>query len=194
MEQAQSSPEFDATSDDEYVARTLAGEGEAFGALWDRHSPRVFGYAYRRLGDRHQAEDITAETFGRALAKLGTYRGGGFRSWLFTIAHNSIVDEVRRRRPFVVLDTATDHSELPAPEDEVLATAEVSLVFDLLPRLSPGQREVIELRLAGLAPQEIARVLGKGRPAIDMAHHRAVERLRSLLGVDDDTVGGRRYA
>ena len=194
MEKAPSGLELDAATDDELVARTLAGEGEAFGTLWDRHSPRVYSYAYRRLGDREQAEDVTAETFRRALAKLGTYRGGGFRSWLFAIAHNAIIDEVRARRPFVVLDTASDQADIPAPDYVALANAEMSLVFDLLPRLTAGQREVIELRLAGLAPQEIAQALGKGRPAIDMAHHRAVERLRSLLGISDETAGGRRYA
>ena len=66
MGKAPSDPEFDAATDNELVARTLAGEGEAFGTLWDRHSPRVYGYAYRRLGDREQAEDVTAETFRRA--------------------------------------------------------------------------------------------------------------------------------
>ena len=93
-----------------------------------------------------------------------------------------------------MLDTASDQADIPAPDDVALANAEMSLVFDLLPRLTTGQREVIELRLAGLAPQEIAQALGKGRPAIDMAHHRAVERLRSLLGISDETAGGRRYA
>ena len=175
--------------DDDLVARRLAGDCEAFGALWDRYHLRVYGYSYRRLRDREQAEDATGEAFRRALAKLGTYRGVGFRPWLFAIARNAIVDELRDRRPTVAWEEAGDVDGGPAVDELVIAGAEIDLVANLLPRLTAVQREVVELRLAGLTPREIAHVLGKSRPAVDMAYHRALEQLRTLLGVDGQPGG-----
>jgi RNA polymerase sigma-70 factor (ECF subfamily) len=192
MEQPRPSP-ASAAPDDEFVARTLAGEREAFGELWDRHYLRVYDYGFRHLGDREQAEDATAETFRRALAKLGSYRGNGFRPWLFAIAHNVIVDELRARRPIVDLYNVADQcDDGPAFDDLVLAGAEIDLVTNLLPRLTPGQRDVIELRLADLTLLEIAQVLGKARSAVDMTYRRALEQLRTLLGIADGVPGGCR--
>src|SRR3954447_20568291 len=92
-------------SDDELVARTLAGDREAFGVIWDRHHRRVFGYGFRLLGHAERAEDATGETFRRALAGLARYRrASGFRSWLFAIAHNVIVDDLRTSNRIVTLD------------------------------------------------------------------------------------------
>jgi RNA polymerase sigma-70 factor (ECF subfamily) len=146
------------------------------------------------LGDRERAEDATAETFRRALAKLRSYRGDGFRPWLIAIAHNIVVDDLRGRRPAVTLDDVIDRqADGPSLDDLALAGEEADLINDLLPRLTPGERAVIELRLAGLAPHEIAQVLGKARPAVDMAYHRALIRLRELLGIGDVATGGLRH-
>jgi RNA polymerase sigma-70 factor, ECF subfamily len=189
----QPSPTNDQASDDDLVGRTLAGDREAFGVLWDRHHQRVYGYGVRRLNNREQAEDAMAETFRRALANLPSYRGDGFRSWLFAIAHNVIVDDIRACR------LRTSHETTIDPGDDVIliderpmreAEAGVDLVHDLLPLLTSGERAVIDLRLAGLSPSEIARALGKDRSAVDMAYHRALVRLRTRLAIIDEANGG----
>jgi RNA polymerase sigma factor (sigma-70 family) len=194
MEQQLPEPD-DGRSDDELVALTLSGERQAFGELWDRHHRRVFGYGYRCLGHPQRAEDVTAEAFRRALASLRTYRGPGFRSWLFAIAHNVMIDEIRVSRPLVSLDTLAERRAANEGQgDRAIERIERDVVTDLLPRLAAGEREVIELRLAGLGPAEIALVLGKTRPAVDMAYHRALVRLRTLLGLDNVSSGGHRDA
>jgi RNA polymerase sigma-70 factor (ECF subfamily) len=169
------------SADEDLVALTRDGEREAFGILYDRYLPRVYAYCYRMLGAREAAEDANTEVFMRALGALPAYRAGSFRSWLFTIAHNVIADEIRRRRFTVPLDATedlVDHG--PSPEELGTAAADSSAILRLLPRLSEDQRHVVAMRLAGLSAVEIGEALGKPRNAIDGLQHRAILRLRSL--------------
>jgi RNA polymerase sigma-70 factor (ECF subfamily) len=171
-------------ADDRFVERTIAGDREAFGLLWDRHHERVYRYCLRWLGSIDAAEDATAETFRRALTNLRAYRGGGFRSWLFAIAHNVAADESRRQRASTSLDRdleLPDHSS--RPDDQAIRALELDRIRYLLEGLPQGQRDVISLRLAGLTPIEIAKTLSVSRAAVDMAHHRAIVKLRELLGI-----------
>jgi len=75
----------------------------------------VYRYCYRSLGSQEAAEDATSQIFTQALAALHRYKSGSFRAWLFTIAHNVVVDEARRRRPASSLDLAETLVD-PAPE------------------------------------------------------------------------------
>jgi RNA polymerase sigma-70 factor (ECF subfamily) len=180
-------PEWDVTTlDEELVARARHGERDAFAALYDRYLPRVHGYCYRLLGTREAAEDAATEVFMRALAALPGYRTGSFRSWLFTIAHNVVADELRRQRPAVSLtwaDALRDPG--PSPEDQATAAADWTSVLMVLPRLSADQQHVVALRLSGLSAVEIGAALGKSRNAIDGIHHRALLRLRSLVATGE---------
>jgi RNA polymerase sigma-70 factor (ECF subfamily) len=180
-----------ATADEELAALSQAGEREAFAALYDRYLPRVHGYCYRMLGTREAAEDANTEVFMRALAALPAYRAGSFRSWLFAIAHNVVVDELRRRRPTFPLHEAADLTDRgPSPEEAAVAAVDWSNVLTLLPRLSEDQRQVVALRLSGLSAVEIGEALGKPRNAIDGIHHRALLRLRSLVAAGETTPKG----
>lgn len=180
-------PQWDAsTADEDLVAWAQHGECEAFGALYDRYLPRVYGYCFRLLGEREAAEDANTEVFMRALTALPAYRAGSFRSWLFAIAHNVIADAVRQRRATMPLVEAVDLVDRgPSLEDRATAAAERSAVFALLPRLSDDQQQVVALRLSGLSATEIGETLGKPRNAIDGIQHRALLRLRSLVATGD---------
>jgi RNA polymerase sigma-70 factor (ECF subfamily) len=185
----------DAAPDEELVGWAQRGHREAFALLYDRHLGPVYGYCYRRLGDREAAQDAAAETFRKALAALPGYQARTFRAWLFAIAHNVIADHWRSRRPDVPLDAAAEVRDgAPSPEELALAAAELASVVALLPRLSPDQGDAVALRLAGLSPTEIGAVLGKSRAAVDTTLHRALVRLRDLLAVGPaaNTGGGRR--
>ena len=94
-------------ADDELVALAKRDRA-AFGPLYDRYADLVYRYCLRRLGNRETAEDATGQTFVKVLAALPTYRDDGpsFRSWLFAIAHNVLVDVERGRRPVEGLDAA----------------------------------------------------------------------------------------
>jgi RNA polymerase sigma-70 factor (ECF subfamily) len=183
------------TTDEELVEWTRGGQREAFGVLYDRHHLSVYGYCYRCLGNREAAEDATGEAFRKALMALPAYRAGAFRSWLFAIARNVVVDEVRARRPVVSLETAADvYDEAPSPEEVAATAADVDVVVGLLPRLTAEQRDAVALRLAGFGPAEIGEVLGKSRAAIDMTLHRALIQLRELMAIAPIPAkgGGRR--
>jgi RNA polymerase sigma-70 factor, ECF subfamily len=167
------------------VRRAQGGEREAFGALYDRYLGRVYAYCYRVLGNHEAAEDANAEVFERALMALPKYRTGSFRSWLFAIAHNTVADSYRSQRPELPLDAVTDVPDVAAaPEERALAADELRALRAQLARLSPDQRQVVELRLAGLTDLEIAQVLGRSHGAVRMSQFRAVARLRALLGVE----------
>jgi RNA polymerase sigma-70 factor (ECF subfamily) len=164
------------------VSRALAEPG-AFTFLYDRYVDAVYRYCDRRLGDRMAAEDATSTIFTRAFVNLSRYRTGTFRGWLFTIAHHVLVDEYRRRRPDAPIDVADEALDpSPTPEELAIDAEAVASVRALLSRLSPDQRQILELRLAGLSGDEIVAVLGRNRAAVDALAYRAVKRLREMLG------------
>jgi RNA polymerase sigma-70 factor (ECF subfamily) len=187
-------PPNEEPSDRELVSRAQDGDRAAFASLYRRYVDAVHRYCFRRLEERDAAEDATSLVFTRALASLPRYREGSFRAWLFAIAHNAVVDAHRRRRPNVPLDDLADRPAAdPTPEESVLIGEERRSVRTLLAHLTPDQRRVIELRLAGLNGAEIARVLGRSTNAVDVAQYRAMRRLRDLL-VEPEAAGEVRRA
>lgn len=159
----------------------------AFAPLYDRYFDPVYRYCYRRLGDGETAADATAQVFAKALAALPRYRedAPSFRSWLFAIAHNVIVDDLRSRRPVAPI-AAADHVAAmgPSPEEAVLTDEAGCTVRALLATLPSDQRQILELRLAGLTGPEIAAALGRSLGAIKIAQVRAFARLRAALEPD----------
>src|SRR3712207_6376006 len=144
-----------AADDADLVARAQA-DRHAFALLYRRYLDPIHQYCYRRLGSREAAEDATSLVFTKALAALPTYRTGSFRSWLFAIAHHVITDDLRARRVVAGLDVAAEMPDRePTPEECALAVDATSTVVRLLSHLSPGQRRVVELRLAGLTGREV---------------------------------------
>jgi RNA polymerase sigma-70 factor (ECF subfamily) len=180
-----------ATADDDLVALAQSGQREAFGLLYDRHVGSVYGYCYRRLGEREAAQDAAAETFRKALAALPSYRPQAFRGWLFAIARHVVADAARQRHADLPLDVAATVADMGASLEEIaLVHAEIATIVALLPKLTTDQHDAIALRLAGLSPVEIGKAMGKSRSAVDMTLHRALLRLRELMGVGPETVTG----
>ena len=170
----------------ELVARAKA-DREAFAPLYQRYLDPVYRYCYGCLGSKEAAEDATSLVFARALAALPTCRDGSFRSWLFAIAHNVVVDARRRGRPLASLEEAdgiADPGPGGSPEGEVLAAEGDRALRALLDRLPEDQRQVVELRLAGLTGPEIAGALGRSHAAVRIAQFRAYSRLRAMLGAE----------
>lgn len=178
-------------TDRELVEQALA-EPAAFLEIFQRYRDPVHRYCHRRLGNREAAEDATQTTFMRSFANLKSCKDrDGFRSWLFTIAHNVVVDVWRSSKPVQSLDWA-EHVEdrAASPEDQAIATTEHLYITALLVKLPNSQREVVELRLQGFTDKEIAGILGKSHEAIRAAQHRALIQLRSLVGGDPTKESG----
>jgi RNA polymerase sigma-70 factor (ECF subfamily) len=178
-------------TDRELVEQALA-EPAAFLGIFQRYRDPVHRYCHRCLGNREAAEDAAQTTFMRAFANLKKYEDRGqFRSWLFAIAHNVIIDARRSARPVDSLEWADQIADTAAsPEELAIASSEHLYITALLDKLPTSQREVVELRLQGLTDKEIAGILGKSHEAVRAAQHRALLQLRSLVGVDPTKESG----
>ncbi|MER7921336.1 MULTISPECIES: ECF subfamily RNA polymerase sigma factor, BldN family [unclassified Streptomyces] len=172
------------------VERAQAGEAEAFGRLYDQYSDTVYRYIYYRVGGRATAEDLTSETFLRALRRIGTFtwQGRDFGAWLVTIARNLVADHFKssRFRLEVTTGEMLDANEVErSPEDSVLESLSNAALLDAVRRLNPQQQECVTLRfLQGLSVAETARVMGKNEGAIKTLQYRAVRTLARLLPDD----------
>src|SRR5215211_9155185 len=169
---------------DESALITLAqGDPQAFAPLYHHYVDDVFRYCARRLGDAEEAADVTSLIFARALAALPRYQGtGSFRSWLFAIAHNAVIDGQHAVHPWAPLEAGADQIDpTPSPEEVALRDDAAREVRAVLARLPREQRQVVELRLAGLTNSEMAAILGRSVPALQMLQGRALIRLRALL-------------
>ncbi|SES48663.1 RNA polymerase sigma-70 factor, ECF subfamily [Streptomyces sp. yr375] len=172
------------------VERAQAGEAEAFGRLYDQYSDTVYRYIYYRVGGKATAEDLTSETFLRALRRIGTFtwQGRDFGAWLVTIARNLVADHFKssRFRLEVTTGEMLDANEVErSPEDSVLESLSNAALLDAVRRLNPQQQECVTLRfLQGLSVAETARVMGKNEGAIKTLQYRAVRTLARLLPED----------
>lgn len=174
----------------ELVERAQGGEAEAFGRLYDQYSDTVYRYIYYRVGGKATAEDLTSETFLRALRRIGTFtwQGRDFGAWLVTIARNLVADHFKssRFRLEVTTGEMLDANEVErSPEDSVLESLSNAALLDAVRRLNPQQQECVTLRfLQGLSVAETARVMGKNEGAIKTLQYRAVRTLARLLPED----------
>ncbi|WP_431679214.1 ECF subfamily RNA polymerase sigma factor, BldN family [Kitasatospora sp. KL5] len=174
----------------ELVERAQAGESEAFGRLYDQYADTVYRYIYYRVGSRATAEDLTSETFLRALRRIGTFtwQGRDFGAWLVTIARNLVADHFKssRFRLEVTTGEMLDSNECErSPEESVLESLANAALRDAVRRLNPQQQECVNLRfLQGLSVAETARIMGKNEGAIKTLQYRAVRTLARLLPPD----------
>ena len=158
---------------------------EALIALYESHYERVARYIFARLGDRQKAEDLASETFVRALGSLNRFeeRGLPMEAWIFRIAHNLVVDWMRKRSRVdrVPLDGILIRSDAD-PEEDAETSDQIEHLKRAMDHLSPAQREVIGLRFfSGLSSEECARVLGKKPGAVREMQSAAVKTLRRVL-------------
>jgi RNA polymerase sigma-70 factor (ECF subfamily) len=175
-----------------WVLVKAAQEGDmvAFGDLFDRYYDVVFRYVLFRTGDRTLAEDITQETFVRALRRISSvsYQGRDIGAWFITIARNLIFDHVKSSR-YRLEQTTSEIIELsPAtggPEQQVLDGATNDELLRCIHKLNPDQQECIQLRfLQGLSVAETAQIMGRNEGAVKALQHRAVRRLAQLMPDD----------
>ena len=170
------------------VAAAQAGDGEAFGRLYDRNVDTVYRFIYFRVNDRALAEDFTSETFLRALRRIGSisYQGRDIGAWFVTIARNIILDHrksARNRLEVTTADTVEGDQREPSPESAVLELLTNERLMAAVNQLGDDQRECVMLRfIQGFSVAETAAVMGKNDGAIKALQHRAVRKLAELVG------------
>ena len=159
---------------------------DAFGALYRRYLTPIYRYLYRRLGNPHDAEDLTAQVFTEALEGLVAnhfQKGGCFIAWLFTIARRRVADFYRQR-------TVDQLDDPPSPDPSLLAVIEkgedLQRLTRLLTQLDEDRQEMLRLRFsAGLSFAEIGQIEGRSEAAVKMTVYRTLEHLRDRWEVDN---------
>jgi RNA polymerase sigma-70 factor (ECF subfamily) len=171
---------------EDLVRRVRNNEPQAFEELYARYSPRVFGYLFQRLnGDAEEAEDLTADVFTRVYEKIDAFQpqGAPLSAWVFRIAHNRLIDSIRRRprQVQVALDDAPELTAAPVfgSIDQQLALDQIKVG---LSQLTPEQRQVIELRfLEGKSLAETAAIVSRNEDAVKKLQARGLASLRRRI-------------
>ena len=169
------------------VERAQAGDADAFGELYDRYVDQVYRYIAYRVGSTQLAEDLTSETFLRALRRIGsfTWQGRDVGAWFVTIARNLIADHYKSGRYRMELTTDDVSEAAPAldgPEAEVLESMQNKVLLEAIKKLNAEQQECVVLRfLQSLSVAETAAIMGKNEGAIKALQYRAIRTLGRLL-------------
>ena len=181
-------------ADEEQGARLIAlvelarkGDTEAFGLLYDHYQGSVYRFLYYRVGSQALAEDLTSETFFRALRSMSSFRwqGKDFGAWLMTIARNLTTDHYkagRTRLEMATEDMSPHDSATEGPENAVLASLTNEALLEALRKLPAEQQECLIMRfLQGLSIAETAQVLGRSDGAVKQLQLRGVRNLAKLM-------------
>ena len=170
------------STDDRLRIEAAQRDPSRFGELYEDHFYLVYAYVARRVRDRHQAEDLTADVFQEALASIGKFewRGIPFAAWLLRIASHTIADHFKH-----LCREAEKEAENPVGEQDQSVPAEIehrAMLFQLVDRLPEAQFRVIHLRFVERRSiREIAQELGRSEGAVKQLQLRAIENLRAQM-------------
>ena len=173
---------------DELLQSARALDPQALAAIYDLHSPGLFRYAMRRLGDVNLAEDCLSETFSRFLRALHAGRGprDHLQAYLYRVAHNWIVDHYRRGPEPAEELTERIREDGPDTEEQVTQRLRQERLRTSLQKLTPDQQQVIALKyLEGWRNQEIALAMRKTIGSVKSLQHRALAALQRDLQEED---------
>ena len=165
----------------ERVPIATDARAESFESLYERTLPKVYAYVASLVRDRATAEDVTAQAYERAYRKRRSYREGrgSMDAWLFGIARNAALDELRRRKRKATLEGDPADLSAEAPEDHAERALRRETVRAAMAALDGGERDIVALKYAGgLSNAEIARVLGMTESNAGTRLHRAMTKLR----------------
>jgi len=171
------------------VERAQAGERDALEELYLIHFDRIYSYLHMTVGNRHDAEDLTTQTFLKMLESIGRFRwqAAPFSAWLFRIAHNLSMDHFRANRrwqPEEEVPEPPDSAERSA-EDEALQSIGRQSMMSLIDTLSPEQQQVLTLKFVFNFPNgDVATILEKTEGAIKSLQHRALVSLQKQIAPD----------
>jgi RNA polymerase sigma-70 factor (ECF subfamily) len=181
-------PKFE---EQEILVRASQGDREAFGALYEQYVERIYNYIYYRTGNVHDAEDLTARVFYRALHHIQNYtdRGVPFSAWLYRIAHNLIANwhRDRSRHQEIPLDDApTLHYRGEPPEVVLIQSQDRDALLKLIRHLPSERQHLLILKFVEhMSNVEIGEIMGRSEGAVKSLYHRTLLALRDdLEGID----------
>ncbi len=174
--------------EDRALALAAMGDPDTFDILYRRYVTRVYRYAYARVRNASDADDLTSQTFLAAFIGIDRYRGTGtFAAWLFGITCHLLATHFRSMKEQTPLDEAEDlPCSSPGPDVEVHAQLQLQRVLAAICRLTPERAEALRLRIFGeLSCAEVAGLMGRSTAATKMLIHRGMSDLRREFGVTD---------
>jgi RNA polymerase sigma-70 factor (ECF subfamily) len=174
------------------VERAQRGEREALEELYLIHFDRIYSYLHMTVGNRHDAEDLTTQTFLRMLESIGKFRfqSAPFSAWLFRIAHNLSMDHFRANRRWQPEEDVPEApgSEERSAEDEAFQSIERRSMLELIEGLSLEQQQVLTLKFVfNFSNGEAATILGKTEGAVKSLQHRALGSLQKHVSSSDES-------
>jgi RNA polymerase sigma-70 factor (ECF subfamily) len=168
------------------VERAQAGERDALEELYLIHFDRIYSYLHMNVGNRHDAEDLTTQTFLKMLEAIGRFRwqAAPFSAWLFRIAHNLAMDHFRANRRWQPEEEVPEPlgSEEPSAEAAALHSIGRQSMLELIEGLSAEQQQVLTLKFVfNFSNGEVATILDKTEGAVKSLQHRALVSLQKQL-------------
>jgi RNA polymerase sigma-70 factor (ECF subfamily) len=168
------------------VDRAQAGDRSALEELYLMHFDRIYSYLHVSVGNRHDAEDLTTQTFLKMLESINKFRwqSAPFSAWLFRIAHNLAMDHFRSTRRWQPEEEVPEPvpDERTSAEEGALESIGRTSMLELIDELSPEQQQVLTLKFVfNFSNGEAATILGKTEGAIKSLQHRALASLQKQL-------------
>ena len=182
------------TTDEDLLIDQAKTDPEAFGKLYEQYVDKIYSYVYYRIGNHHDAEDLTAKVFHRALNHIPNYnhRGAPFAAWLYRIAHNLVANWHRdhQRRKVVGLEQIKfSGNRQETPHQAAERTNERELLLTAIQKLPPERQELLMLKFAErMSNAEIGQVMGRSEGAIKSLYHRTLVSLKGLLADHENLI------
>ncbi len=175
-------------NEEDVLTRASQGDRDAFGLLYERYIDRIFNYVYYRTGNLHDAEDLTARVFQRAMNHIQSYtdRGVPFSAWLYRIAHNLVANWHRdrsRRQEIPISDVPVLPSKGDHPEKNLVRSQEQETLLKFIRRLPAERQNLLILKFVeNMSNAEIGAIMGRSEGAVKSLYHRTLLALRDQLG------------
>jgi RNA polymerase sigma-70 factor (ECF subfamily) len=177
------------TDEDALIERAKT-DPVAFGILYESYVKKIYNYIYYRVGNQHDAEDLTARTFFRALDHIDRYvnRGAPFSAWLYRIAHNLVANWHRdqsRRKMVSLEDIKLRVRRRDGPDQMAEKREEKDYLLTAIRRLPPDRQQLLILKFVeGMSNAEIGELMGRSEGAIKSLYHRTLLSLREMFDAD----------
>ncbi len=177
---------------DMILDKAIQGDEEAFSILYQENVKKIYNYIYYRTGNNHDAEDLTARVFQRALGHITKYQKTNvpFTAWLYRIAHNLVANWHRdnSRRKEVPIEEQVDlKQKSDVPEREIEKRQELEFLLKAIRKLSNDRQMLLILKyVEDLSNKEIGDVMGKSEGAIKSLYHRTLLELRDVLEIPNE--------
>ena len=172
----------------EILKQAAQGNEEAFGLLYENYVDRIFNYIYYRTGNVHDAEDLTARVFQRAMKHIPNYqdRGVPFSAWLYRIAHNLVANWHRdrsRKKEIAITEMMSLPAKNEPPETTLLRTEKQDALLRLIRTLPQDRQQLLILKFVeGYSNAEIGKIMNRSEGAVKSLYHRTLLALRDQVG------------